>query len=389
MKKISALFLAILLCLALPVTVLAFSGGNGSPGNPFIITTAAELDAVRDHIYVIVRRRLPSFSHPPTTFRDLHAHFRLGNDIDLTDYLAPGGDGYAKWGWRGWEPIGVSHFGIGISGSFDGNGHVVRGLWINRIGSNEVGLFASSRGEIRNLGVEIAAAGVIGGRRAGGLVGTQWSGTIINSYATGNVSAGTGVGGLVGAIEDGSIKNSYATGNVSGARLVGGLVGFQSSSGSITNSYATGNVSGTGDSVGGLVGGNMGGSITNSYAMGDVNGRHSVGGLVGELRGGTITNSYATGNVSDTSSGGSGGVGGLVGVNVDGSITESYATGNVSGSGDGVGRLVGQQRDGTITNSSATGNVSGAGGQGHQRGAFRSATIALPATPSPNEYPHQ
>ena len=140
MKKISVLFLVILLCLALPVTAFAFYDGDGSPGNPFIITTAAELDEVREH---------------------LDAHFRLGNDIDLTDYLAPGGDGYAKWGAAGWMPIG-GWATSWLSGSFDGNGYVVRGLWIYRTGGiSEVALFGGLSGEISNLGVEIAAAGVI------------------------------------------------------------------------------------------------------------------------------------------------------------------------------------------------------------------------------------
>ena len=341
MKKVSALLLAILLCLVLPVTAFAFSGGDGSPGNPFIITTAAELDAVRNH---------------------LDAHFRLGNDIDLTDYLAPGGDGYAKWGRRGWEPIGGRLRAPRwepnqpeFSGSFDGNGHVIRNLRIFREDSEGVGLFGRSSGEIRNLGVEIASGIVVGRSDVGGLVGRQQGGSIINSYATGNVSGvGSDVGGLVGWLQGGSIENSYATGNVRGAGIasgyVGGLVGWLQD-GSITNSHATGDVSGSSDEIGGLVGRQQYGTITNSYATGNVGGYRTVGGLVGWQLRGTITNSYATGDVI-----GGIGVGGLVGSQTGGTITNSYATGRVIGIHN-VGGLAGGIHGSTITNSYAMGNV--------------------------------
>ena len=69
--------------IALPAWA-AFSGGNGTPGNPYIVTTAAELNAVRDYSW---------------------EHFKLGNDINLASYLASGGAGYAKWGSAGWLPI--------------------------------------------------------------------------------------------------------------------------------------------------------------------------------------------------------------------------------------------------------------------------------------------
>ena len=91
--------------------------------------------------------------------------------------------------------------------------------------------------------------------------------------------------------------------------IAGGLAGYNTSSGSITNSYATGNVSATVTSTstssssrayaGGLVGYNSG-DILNSYATGDVSATATststssyayAGGLVG-LGGGSITNCY-------------------------------------------------------------------------------------------------
>jgi hypothetical protein len=97
---------------------------------------------------------------------------------------------------------------------------------------------------------------------AGGLVGWNNSGSIINSYSTGNVSGSQDVGGLVGWNSSGSsITNSYSNnGSVSGSSTdVGGLAG--ENEGSIINSFATGNVSGT-TYFGGFVGWN-GGTLTN------------------------------------------------------------------------------------------------------------------------------
>ncbi|MDF2097469.1 MBG domain-containing protein [Aquibaculum arenosum] len=201
-----------------------------------------------------------------------------------------------------------------------------------------------------------ATGDVTGTDHVGGLVGHNFSGTIENAFATGNVSGTKDsgndyVGGLVGE-NSGTITNTYATGDVTGSGLVGGLVGVNHDS--IAASYATGKVAGNEDRIGGLVGENSG-PITNAYATGDVTGSRYVGGLVAHNYGanGTIENSYATGKVA-----GANNVGGLVGLN-SGTIENAYATGDVSGN-DYVGGLVGLNlSSGTITNAYATGDVSG------------------------------
>ena len=225
----------------------------------------------------------------------------------------------SKWssaeGGEGWEPIGNES--NRYLNTFNGNDHIITGLYINRPNTNFVGLFGlvSSDAIIRNVGLEEVS--VLGLGYVGGLAGLN-SGTITSSYATGDVT-GTEeiVGGLVGENTK-SITSSYATGTVMGTNSVGGLVGVNDEDGTITSSYATGDVSGT-RNVGGLVGYTEGGMITSSYATGDVSGNHNVGGLVGHNDNGTITSSYATGDVSGDSN-----VGGLVGHNDNGTITSSY-----------------------------------------------------------------
>ena len=86
-----------------------FYGGTGTALDPYQICDAAQLDLMRYF---------------------LNKHFILNNDIDLTDYLKSGGAGYTKWGTNGWKPIGTST--TPFTGTLNGQGFVVKGLWIDR-----------------------------------------------------------------------------------------------------------------------------------------------------------------------------------------------------------------------------------------------------------------
>ncbi len=277
----------------------------------------------------------------------LKGTYELGSNINAgatTTWNSDGSDGY-----YGWDPIGDGS--TLFTGTFDGNGHVIDALHVNRNNENYVGLFGyvGTNGIVINIG--LTNIDIIGKDSVGALAGKNYA-EISNSYATGRVRGTSYVGGLVGWNNDGTIKNSYATGSVSGDyNVVGGLVGYNDH-GAITNSYATGSVSGDYNVVGGLVGSNNGysggGTITNSYATGSVSGDEKVGGLVGHNDDGLIKNSYATGSVDGDED-----VGGLVGYNYryksTGKIINSYAIGSVDGNYY-VGGLVGSNY-GKITNS--------------------------------------
>jgi filamentous hemagglutinin family protein len=204
----------------------------------------------------------------------------LGTDIDAT----------ATSGWNteaGFLPVGSNS--TPFKGNFDGLGHTITGLTINRA-TDFVGLFgATSNASIRNIG--LSAVNITGKGNVGALVGQNANGgTISNAYATGTViGSNNNVGGLVGD-NSGSISSVYATVNATGDsnNRVGGLVG--NNTGMITNAYATGKVSSDNNSVGGLVGDNSG-TINNAYATGRVTGKNFVGGLVGK-NSGTINNSF-------------------------------------------------------------------------------------------------
>lgn len=268
---------------------------------------------------------------------DLAGHYALGADIDAI----------ATSGWNagaGFMPVGS--YDTRFGGAFDGMGHTISNLTINRPFANYVGLlgYVDRDRTISNVG--LAGVSVTGQYYVGGLIGySSFYTAVNNSYSSGGVTGAISVGGLMGYGDYfNEINNSYSTASVTGTGNglnLGGLAGH--TLGTISNSYATGNVSGT-QAVGGLVGHNQSNTLSNSYATGTVSGTSRVGGLAG-YNNATISNSYATGNVTGASQ-----VGGVVGEINNGSLTNSYATGMVSGSNQ-VGALVGYKLGtGTVSN---------------------------------------
>ncbi|ELY39005.1 carboxypeptidase regulatory-like domain-containing protein [Natronorubrum tibetense] len=216
--------------------------GEGTDEEPYRIANAAELQAIG---------------------AELDAHYVLEGDVDAAEAdVWHDGDGF--------DPIGDSE--SPFAGEFDGDGHVVEALTIDRLDEDEVGLFTAIgghdfEGEVRDVGLENAS--IVGGSDTGGIVGANY-GTIARSYVTGDVHGSQRVGGLVGWNGyEATVSDSYATADVRGDGAVGGLVGHNPSSnsnpGTIERSYAAGEVN-DGDesgSVGGLVG--TGGDVTDSY----------------------------------------------------------------------------------------------------------------------------
>jgi hypothetical protein len=288
---------------------------------------------------------------------DLGGSYLLMNDLNATTAGYMELASAAANGGMGWEPIGTAE--EGFTGSFDGQGHEIRGLFIDRPDQDYVGLFArvswtnptENVGAIENIGV--VNARVTGYRRVGALVGEN-SGIVNNSYSTGGVASGrTYIGCLVGYDDGGLVSNSYSAGSASGFRYVAGLVGGITGTetvkeGAVINCYSTSNVTSytrTGGLVANIV---SDGNVSNSYFAGSVNGTRWVGGIVAENYGGTVSNCYSTGNVTGRDY--SGYVGGLVGFNLWGSINSCYSISKVDGKGL-VGGLVGDNSEGTVNDS--------------------------------------
>lgn len=166
------------------------------------------------------------------------------------------------WSGGGWTPIGNE--GSKFSGTYNGNGHTINGLYINRGGTDHQGLFGYTNGAtIKNLGV--TNVNITTYRKIGALAGNIENTTIINCYSSGNVSGSFIIGSLIGITYYSTVSNCYSTGSVSGETTIGGLVGYNYTGSTISNCYSTAYLPGSHSTIGGLVGYNWNASVTNSF----------------------------------------------------------------------------------------------------------------------------
>ena len=251
-----------------------------------------------------------------------------------------------------WKPIGARW--SSYTGTFDGQGYTISGLYFNNPTSSYVGLFGSigANGKISNVGVldsyfQFSELG-------GGVCGVN-HGTVRDCKNTGSVRGLAAIGGVCGLNEKGGIiENSFNEGTVSGTgdnvQKVGGVSG--NNNGTIKSCYNTASVSGQ-NSVGGVCGLNSRGIITNCFNEGTVSGQTFVGGVCGNGCGVTTTNCFNGGIVSGQSH-----VSGVCGYdyNYDGTLTNCYylsdtAKGGINGkdvSGKAEGKSIEQFKSGEV-----------------------------------------
>ena len=253
-----------------------------------------------------------------------------------------------------WEPIGARW--SPYTGTFDGQGYTISGLYFNNPHSSYVGLFGciGANGKISNVGVldsyfQFSTLG-------GGVCGVNY-GTVRDCRNTGSVRGFGSIGGVCGFNEKGGIiENSFNEGTVSvsgtgdNVQNVGGVSG--NNNGTIKSCYNTASVSGQ-VSVGGVCGFNSVGTITNCFNEGTVSGQNIVGGVCGNGCGVTTTNCFNKGTVRGQIH-----VGGVCGYDYyyDGALTNCYylsdtATGGINGkdvSGTAEGKSIEQFKSGEV-----------------------------------------
>ena len=265
-----------------------------------------------------------------------------------------------------WTPIGTES--QPYTGTFNGKDKTITGLTVNQEGTNYVGLigYLGSGGKVQNVvleGVQITSDNSSG--YAGGVAGDSW-GTIENCSVSGSVSGTTFAGGVVGSQWGGSITGCNSSATVKGVIFAGGIAGETNSGASLTGCYATGDVTvendGTNNShAGGVVGYNGGGTLTACYATGSVTGSGSgtiyVGGVTGTNDVGTLTACY---HAKGTVSGPDGATGGVAGRNFKGLPYSGIITACYWG-GNGQEQGIGEDQVGTGGTTMVTdGNWSGA-----------------------------
>ena len=277
--------------------------GGGTVSSPLEITTAAQLA----EIAALVNARengLELF-----LFNDASAKvsLKLMNDLDLSAYSTG----------EGWVPIGTAtnHF----KGTFDGGGHQITGLYINRSAVYQ-GLFGwvESGGTVKDLGV--ANVNISGGVGVGGVAAVA-EGAVENCYVSGSLRGGANIGGVAGWVR-GTMETCYFSGSVEGSSPAGGVASVVS--GVMRNCYSTG-------------------SVTVDYV--------TVGGVTGLVFGGRMENCYSTCKVSVTINYGT--TGGVAGSVSDGTVQNCAALNpSVSGTSN-AGRVAGSVFSGTLTNNYA------------------------------------
>ncbi len=300
-----------------------FGGGSGTGTDPYIIESLEHLDDIRGDY--------------------LSDHFLQQGDIDASP--TSGWDGGS-----GWLPIGNG--ATSFTGSYDGGGYSISGLFSDRSGSDYIGLFGyTDNATIQNL--HLVNIDVTGNDRTGGLVGNNNATTITNCHTSGEIN-GTGnwAGGITGW-NSGHIEESSSSATVTGNNSVGGITGFAFDDSILLECVFSGDVTGNWY-VGGLVGFARLTDVDDSYVTGEVSGSRYVGGALGRSWNSHLKGSFAIGDVLGVTTD----TGGLVGELINNSsIEDCFARGNVSGN-DNVGGLVGLMTASDITNAYSTGSVS-------------------------------
>ena len=171
---------------------------------------------------------------------------KLTADIDLAAYA--------------WTPLSKFY------GTFDGDGHMVKNLYINS-GSYPLGIFGyvKTGAAVKNLGV---------------------SGDV-----TCTASSNAQAGGIAGYLEsNAAIENCYSSVNVNSKKHAGGIAGYTAGGSIITNCYASGNITTTSKNecfLGGICGSfysnTNGATLTNCYSIGDVTGTSGAASYLGGL----------------------------------------------------------------------------------------------------------
>ena len=198
--------------------------------------------------------------------KDTDGAYLIGTAAELAWFAKNGGQGSARLtadidlAGYDWTPMNK------LYGTFDGQGHVIRNLYINS-SSYPVGLFGYLQG-----GASVTRLGVTGD---------------VTCTAKSNAQAG----GIAGYMNDNSsITQCWSAVDVSSKKHGGGIAGYTSTGAVISDCYATGNIVSTAANecyLGGICGSGFsntaGAALTNCYFSGTVQGSGGNASYVGGL----------------------------------------------------------------------------------------------------------
>ena len=199
--------------------------------------------------------------------KDGNGVYLIGTAAELAWFAATDGKSSAKLtadielAGYDWTPLKMFY------GTFDGQGHVIRNLYINST-SNTLGLISYLQG-----GASVTGLGITG------------------SVTCTNNTRIAQAGGIVGYMYDkASITQCWSAVNVTSNKHAGGIAGYTAGGSIITNCYASGNITTTSKNecyLGGICGSGFsntnGATLTNCYSIGDVTGTSGAASYLGGL----------------------------------------------------------------------------------------------------------
>ena len=329
-------------CLVFPAGMFAqFSGsGSGTKDDPYRIFNADQLNQVRNFL------------------GKTDVYFSLEADIDMTGWIAENNPS------QGWLPIEGNS--VVKTLDFNGNGHTIKNLWINRPNSDYVGLFGyiATEGRIYNLKLE--NANYVGNDYIGGIIAESSYMNLESCGFNGKISGNDKLGGILGycdVCENTSIINCFSRCIIAGNDQAGGIVGYirceydeaamKSQSIKISGCTSYNKINGN-SSLGGIIGSAYTTKsadiyVNSCYSYNAIKGKKNLGGITGFYNRynssihsyyGHISNCYTNGFIIGDSN-----IGGIAGYFEDRyggiGITDCYANFNNIQGNDYVSGIIG------------------------------------------------
>lgn len=321
-------------------TAVAWTRGDGTQTNPYLIETAENLA----YLAAKVNNGAASYG----------IYYKLTADIDLAGSKS-----------LQWTPIGYT-INTAFAGNFDGNGHTISNLVIESSSFKYAGLFGYA------YNATIATIGVTGHSSiintcvagyCGAILGYGTRVTISACYNTGNLADFSGsinysnnyvsyVGGIVGYGEDITVSNCYNTGNITTyISTSGGIYGYGTNV-TVSTCYNTGTISKSSTLsdyyiTSGGIAGNAGttATLSNCYNTGNIM-APCGGGIAGSSgTGSTIVNCKNTGNIVASSS------------EYSGSYSATYSCHSGGILGNGTATISDCTNEGSVSSSSSASNT--------------------------------
>jgi len=207
--------------------------------------------------------------------------YELVNDLDFDsnrDGVVDAEDSLWNDG-AGWPSVGDAT--TPFTGTFNGNGFVLRNLVIDRSSATYVGFFGYVDGAtVTEFGLEGPLTAITGASQVGALIGGAYNSTLAQLYSVGRVDGNDYVAGLVGELNSSSLQNSWTDAVVSADSNAAGLVA------AVYN-----------------------GDLDNNLAMAALTGNNAGEGLVAYQAGISTSQSYWDTEISGVTGGGEGNIG--------------------------------------------------------------------------------